>query len=85
MRPRFGTLEWGERNNGVLTRSERFRFLRNMAFLAAREATDVIRTKLGLLKPVNLELSDLAPLKCKIKSITKDGGIPSSKEFAIKF
>ena len=61
MRPRFGTLEWGEKNNGVLTRSERFRFLRNMAFLAAREATDVIRTKLGLLKPVNLELSDLAP------------------------
>ena len=32
-----------------------------MAFLAARETTDVIRTKLGLLKPVNLELSDLAP------------------------
>src|SRR5271154_4040309 len=61
MRPRFGTLEWGERNNGVLTRSERFRFLRNMAFLASREATDIIRTKIGLLKPVNLELSDLAP------------------------
>ena len=61
MRPRFGSLEWGKRSNGVLTRSERFRFLRNMAFLAAREATDVIRTKLGLLKPVNLELTDLAP------------------------
>src|SRR5882724_5007044 len=61
MRPKFGILEWGERNNGVLTRSERFCFLRNMAFLAAREATDVIRAKLGLLKPVNLELSDLAP------------------------
>src|SRR5271155_599671 len=66
MRPRFGTLEWGERNNGVPTRSERFRFLRNMAFLAAREATDAIRTKLGLLKPVNLELSDLAPPDTRI-------------------
>jgi len=61
MRPRFGTLEWGERSNGLLTRTERFRFLRNMAFLATREATDVIRTKLRLLKPANLELSDLAP------------------------
>src|SRR5271169_5349170 len=61
MHPSFGTLEWGERNNGVLTRSERFRFLRNMAFLAAREATDVVRSKLGLLKPVNLELCDLTP------------------------
>src|SRR5260370_28310838 len=61
MRPAFGTLEWGKKNNGVLTRIEQVHFLRNMAFLAAREATDVIRTKLGLLKPVNLELTDLAP------------------------
>jgi len=61
MRAKFGTLEWGERSCGVLTRPERFHFLRNMAFLAAREVTDVIRTKLGLLKPINLELSDLAP------------------------
>jgi len=61
MQPRFGTLAWGERNNGVLTRAERLHFLRNMAFLAAREMTDVIRTKLGLLKPLNLELSDLRP------------------------
>ena len=61
MRPAFGTLEWGEKNNGVLTRTERLHFLRNMAFLAAREVTDVVRTKLGLLKPVNLELSDLTP------------------------
>ena len=61
MRPAFGTLEWGKKNNGVLTRTERLHFLRNMAFLAAREVTDVVRTKLGLLKPVNLELSDLTP------------------------
>src|ERR1700681_4534815 len=61
MRPVFGTLEWGKKNNGVLTRTERLHFLRNMAFLAAREVTDIVRTKLGLLKPVNLELSDLAP------------------------
>jgi hypothetical protein len=61
MRPVFGTLEWGKKNNGVLTRTERLHFLRNMAFLAAREVTDVVRTKLGLLKPVNLELSDLTP------------------------
>jgi hypothetical protein len=32
-----------------------------MAFLAAREVTDVIRAKLGLLKPVNLDFSDLTP------------------------
>jgi hypothetical protein len=57
----FGTLEWGKKNNGVLTRTEQFHFLRNMAFLAAREVTDVIRAKLGLLKPVNPDLSDLAP------------------------
>src|ERR1700681_1881650 len=61
MRPVFGTLGWGKKNNGVLTRTERLHFLRNMAFLAAREVTDVVRTKLGLLKPVNLELSDLTP------------------------
>ncbi len=61
MRPTFGTLEWGKKNDGVLTRAERVHFLRNMAFLAAREVTDVIRSKLGLLKPVDLELSDLAP------------------------
>ena len=42
----------GERSNGLLTPTERFRFLRNMAFLATREVTDVIRTKIGLLKPV---------------------------------
>src|SRR5216684_4366843 len=61
MRPAFGTLEWGDKNNGVMTRTERLHFLRNMAFLAAREVTDAIRAKLGLLKPVNLELSDLTP------------------------
>src|SRR6202521_6310452 len=61
MRPAFGTLEWGKKNNGVLTRTERVQFLRNMAFLAAREVTDVIRAKLGLLKPVNLDFSDLTP------------------------
>jgi hypothetical protein len=61
MRAAFGTLEWGMKNNGVLTHTERLHFLRNMAFLAAREVTDVVRTKLGLLKPVNLELSDLTP------------------------
>src|SRR6267154_5769936 len=61
MRPAFGTLEWGKKNNGVLTRIERVHFLRNMAFLAVREVTDVVRAKLGLLKPVNLELSDLTP------------------------
>ena len=61
MRPVFGTLEWGKKNNGVLTRTERLHFLRNMAFLAAREVTDIVRTKLGLLKPVNHELSDLTP------------------------
>ena len=66
MRPKFGSLEWGERSNGVLTRTECLRFLRNMAFLAAREASDVIRTKLGLLKPVNLELSDLDPPDTRI-------------------
>jgi hypothetical protein len=42
-----------QENNGVLTRTEQFYFLGNMAFLAAREVTDVIRAKLGLLKPVS--------------------------------
>jgi hypothetical protein len=52
MKLAFGTLVWSKKNNGVLTRTEQFHFLRNMAFLAAREVTDVIRAKLGLLKPV---------------------------------
>src|SRR5712672_318272 len=37
MKPTFGTLEWGKKNNGVLTRTERLHFLRNMAVLAARD------------------------------------------------
>jgi hypothetical protein len=56
MQATFGTLEWGKKNNGVLTRTERVQFLRNMAFRAAREVTDVIRAKLGLLKQVNPRL-----------------------------
>src|ERR1700687_1410589 len=81
MRPRFGTLEWGERNNGVLTRSERFRFLRNMAFLAAREVTDVIRTELGLLKPINLELSDLAPPDTRmVKDVKEHADAPHTRD-----
>jgi hypothetical protein len=61
MRPKFGTLEWGMKNNGVLTPAEKLHFLRNMAFLAVREASDFLRDKLGLLKPVHLTLSELAP------------------------
>jgi hypothetical protein len=61
MRSKFGTLEWGKKNNGRLTPTERLHFLRNMAFLAAREASDVIRDKLGLLKPVDLDFSNFAP------------------------
>jgi hypothetical protein len=70
--PTFGTLEWGKNNNGVLTRTEQFHFLRNMAFLAAREVTDVIRAKLGLLKPVNLDLSDLAPPDTRMVKDTEE-------------
>ena len=40
MSAKFGTLEWSKKNNGVLTPIERLHFLRNMAFLAAREASD---------------------------------------------
>jgi hypothetical protein len=61
MRPKFGTLEWSKKNNGALTPTERLHFLRNMAFLAAREASDAVREKLGLLKPVDLDFSDFAP------------------------
>src|SRR5258706_2191389 len=61
MQPTFGTLEWGKKNNGVLTRTERVQFLRNMAFRTGREVTDVIRANLGLLNPVNLDFSDLTP------------------------
>jgi hypothetical protein len=66
MQPRFGTLNWGQRSNGVLTRAERLHFLSNMAFLAVREAVDIVRTTLGVLSPVNLELSDLAPPDTRI-------------------
>jgi hypothetical protein len=43
MRPKFGTLEWSKKNNGALTPTERLHFLRNMAFPAAREASDAER------------------------------------------
>jgi hypothetical protein len=66
MQPRFGTLDWGQRSNGVLTRAERLHFLSNMAFLAVREAVDIIRTTLGVLRPVYLDLSDLAPPDTRI-------------------
>src|SRR6266436_5811042 len=72
MRPAFGTLEWGDKSNGVLTCVERVHFLRNMAFLAAREVTDAIRAKLGLLKPVNLELADLTPPDTRMVKDTED-------------
>jgi len=58
MRPKFGTLEWSKKNNGALTPTERLHFLRNMAFLAAREASDAVREKLGLLKPADLDFSE---------------------------
>jgi len=61
MKPLFGTLEWSTKNNGVLTPAEKLHFLRNMAFLAVREASDFLRDKLRLLNPVNLTLSELAP------------------------
>ena len=66
MRPKFGTLEWGKKNNGALTPTERLHFLRNMAFLAAREASDAIREKLGLLKPIDLNFSDFTPPDSKM-------------------
>jgi hypothetical protein len=66
MRPKFGTLEWSKKNNGALTPTERIHFLRNTAFLAAREASDAIRDKLGLLKPVDLNLSDFTPPDSKM-------------------
>jgi hypothetical protein len=66
MRPKFGTLEWSKKNNGALTPTERLHFLRNMAFLAAREASDAIRDKLGLLKPVDLNFSDFTPPDSKM-------------------
>jgi hypothetical protein len=61
MRPKFGTLEWGRKNNGALTPTERLHFLRNMAFLAAREASDALRDKLGFLKAADLDFSDCSP------------------------
>jgi hypothetical protein len=72
MRPAFGTLEWGERDNGVLTRAEQVHFLRNMAFLAVREMTDVVRANLGLLRPINLELSDLSPPDTRMVKDTEE-------------
>src|SRR5258708_656180 len=63
MRPKFGTLEWSKKNNGALTPTERLHFLRNMAFRAAREASNAVREKLGLLKPVDLEFSDFDGLQ----------------------
>jgi hypothetical protein len=72
MKPKFGTLEWSMKNNGVLTRTEKLHFVRNMAFLAVREASDFIRDKLGLLQPVQLNLSDLAPPDTRMAKEAED-------------
>jgi hypothetical protein len=61
MRQKLGTLEWSERNNGALTAKEKLHIVRNLAFLAAREASDVLWDRLGLIKPADLKLSDFTP------------------------
>src|SRR5260370_42408225 len=45
----------------MLSSTERVHFLRIMAFMTAREVTNVIRVKPDLLNPVNLDHTDLPP------------------------
>jgi hypothetical protein len=61
MHKKFGTLAWSLTNDGVLTRREQLHFVRNMAFLAVREISDVLKGHLGLIDPVNFKLLDLSP------------------------
>jgi hypothetical protein len=61
MQPTLGTLEWGKKNNGVLTRTEPGSISAQHGVPCCPRSADVIRAKLGLLKPVNLDFSDLTP------------------------
>lgn len=61
MRPKFGSLEWGLKTCGIMTAKEKILFLRNLAFLEASKASDALREKLGLIKPIGVELSVLTP------------------------
>jgi hypothetical protein len=61
MRAQFGSFEWGDPKDGKLSTGEKLKCIRTMAFLVAREATDVGRSALGLLRPVDGRLADLAP------------------------
>src|SRR5580658_770007 len=61
MQSRFGSFEWGATRDGKLSRIEKLSCIRTLAFLAVREATDVVRSACGLLRPEEARLEDLAP------------------------
>ena len=61
MQAQFGSFEWGAPRNGRLSRIEKLTCIRTLAFLAVREATDVVRAACGLVRPAEAELGDLAP------------------------
>jgi hypothetical protein len=57
----MGTLAWGERRQGRLTRAETLRMIANLAFVQAREAKDWLGSMLGLLRPDPIEIEALSP------------------------
>jgi hypothetical protein len=58
---KMGTFQWGKATDGVLSRSDKFALIRNLAFVQAREVSDVIRQKLRLLPVSDVSLDALQP------------------------
>lgn len=69
MRAKLGTLEWGLKQGGATSTSNKILLLRNLAIIAAREATDAIRERLGLLK---VHSCDFSALKIPDTRLTRD-------------
>lgn len=57
----MGTVSWGESGSGVLSRSDRFTLIRNLAFVQSREMVDAIRQRLNLLPLPDEALDSLRP------------------------
>jgi hypothetical protein len=57
----MGTLAWGDGNGGELSRPEKIRLVRNLAFVQVRDVVDAIGQRLGWLRPAAISLDEMAP------------------------
>jgi hypothetical protein len=59
--PALGTLSWAVKTGGALSYRDKLRVLRNLAFIQAREFSDILAHRVGLLRPTDIPVSALAP------------------------